>query len=187
MPMQSIRFLSGNKFKIREVKLILELKGIDVVPVDFKVHELQTVNVEELVRDKCLTAFGKASRPIFVEHTSLQIDALNGFPAGLTQVFWDTLEADRVAELFGGATDSGVKATTRIAYCDGRKVYQFEGSISGRIASEPKGDKSFQWDCIFIPDGFDETFAEMGDKKNEISMRKKAIEAFADFLKEKVE
>ncbi|HHF8283696.1 TPA: non-canonical purine NTP pyrophosphatase, partial [Klebsiella pneumoniae] len=42
----------------------------------------------------------------------------------------------------------------------------------------------FQWDCIFIPDGESETFAEMGDRKNEISMRKKAFDKFKEYLLE---
>ncbi|HIE1052061.1 TPA: non-canonical purine NTP pyrophosphatase, partial [Escherichia coli] len=48
----------------------------------------------------------------------------------------------------------------------------------------PKGPRDFQWDCIFIPDGESETFAEMGDRKNEISMRKKAFDKFKEYLLE---
>jgi XTP/dITP diphosphohydrolase len=78
--------------------------------------------------------------------------------------------------------DPAVKATTRIAYCDGKRVHQFEGEILGKISPEPRGDRAFQWDCIFIPDGETQTFAEMGEKKNEISMRRKALEEFSRFL-----
>lgn len=46
------------------------------------------------------------------------------------------------------------------------------------------GPRDFQWDCIFIPDGESETFAEMGDRKNEISMRKKAFDKFKEYLLE---
>jgi XTP/dITP diphosphohydrolase len=47
------------------------------------------------------------------------------------------------------------------------------------------GSKDFQWDCVFVPNGYSETFAQMGDRKNEISMRRKALDAFAAFLKTK--
>ncbi|WFE88157.1 non-canonical purine NTP pyrophosphatase [Roseibium porphyridii] len=161
---------------------ILTKIEITVIPVDYKINEIQTIDVPALVHDKCIKAFQKVSRPIFVEHTSLHISPLNGFPGGLTQVFWDTLEADKVAEIFGEMADSSVKATTRIAYCDGKKVHQFEGEILGKISSEPRGNRDFQWDCIFIPEGETQTFAEMGEKKNEISMRRKALEEFACFL-----
>lgn len=178
--MKSIRFLSGNALKIKEVEDILD--SINVVAVNYKINEIQTINVPELVHDKCIKAFQKVSRPIFVEHTSLHFAALNGFPGGLTQVFWDSLQADRVAEMFGTMPDPAVRATTRIAYCDGKKIYQFEGEIHGRVSPEARGDRDFQWDCIFIPDGETETFAEMGGRKNEISMRRRALEQFSGFL-----
>ncbi|MBG6158361.1 XTP/dITP diphosphohydrolase [Labrenzia sp. EL_159] len=161
---------------------ILTQAEINVIPVDYKINEIQTIDVRALVHDKCIKAFQKVRRPIFVEHTSLHISPLNGFPGGLTQVFWDTLEADRVAQIFGNMADPSVKAATRIAYCDGKKVHQFEGEILGKISPEPRGHKDFQWDCIFIPDGETQTFAEMGEKKNDISMRRKALETFARFL-----
>ncbi|MEP1340601.1 MAG: non-canonical purine NTP pyrophosphatase [Ekhidna sp.] len=181
--MNSLRFLSTNKFKIEEVRSIMSEINIEIIPVDHKINEIQTIDVSDLVYDKCIKAFQKVSRPIFVEHTSLHISSLNKFPGGLTQVFWDTLEADKVAEIFGRMSDPSVKATTRIAFCDGKKVHQFEGEIEGNISSEPRGNKDFQWDCIFIPNGKKQTFAEMGDEKNNISMRRLALEKFANFLK----
>lgn len=181
--MRNLRFLSGNPFKIKEVTEIMSTIDIDIVPVDYKIKEIQTIKVPDLVHDKCIKAFQRVSRPIFVEHTSLHISPLNGFPGGLTQVFWDTLEADRVSEIFGNVPEPNVKATTRIAYCDGKRVHQFEGEVLGKIASEPRGNRDFQWDCIFIPEGETQTFAELGDKKNDISMRRLALKRFVDFLK----
>lgn len=180
--MHTLRFLSGNKFKIKEVEDIMSKIGVAIVPVGHKISEIQTIDVAALVHDKCIKAFKKVNRPIFVEHTSLHISSLGGFPGGLTQVFWDTLQADKVSETFGRMDDASVKATTRIAFCDGRKVHQFEGEVWGKIAPEPRGDRSFQWDCVFIPDGEKETFAEMGNRKNDISMRKHALHVFSDFL-----
>jgi XTP/dITP diphosphohydrolase len=181
--MHDLRFLSGNQFKIDEVRAIMSKINIEVISVDHKINEIQTIDVAGLVHDKCIKAFQKVSRPIFVEHTSLHISPLNGFPGGLTQIFWDTLKADKVAEIFGNTADPSVKATTRIAYCDGKKVHQFEGEVHGKISSEPRGSRDFQWDCIFIPDGEKLTFAEMGEQKNDISMRRRALEKFAEFLK----
>ena len=61
----------------------------------------------------------------------------------------------------------------------------FEGKINGCITNHPKGDRTFQWDCIFIPDGKNMTFAEMGTlEKNKISMRKQALTEFAKYLNE---
>lgn len=179
-----IRFLSGNQFKIGEATTILAEANVEVVPVEVKLTELQTDDTVLLVRDKTLKAFHQLGHKIFVEQTGLFLSRMNGLPGGLTQVFWDALGPDRVCELFGQGDEVSVVAKTRIGYCDGRKVHQFEGEIGGRIASAPRGDRSFQWDCVFVPDGHQETFAEMGARKNEISMRRRALDAFAAYLKE---
>jgi XTP/dITP diphosphohydrolase len=175
-----IRFLSGNPFKIAEVKQILAPQGIEAIAVTYKIDEIQTTDVEALLRDKAIKAFQHIGRSLFVEHTGLYAEALNNFPGGLTQVFWDTLGPDRVAALFQALGNPRVTAKTHIAYIDGKKIRIFEGAVSGSFAETPRGCREFQWDCVFIPDGATNTFAEMGtDAKNEISMRKKALDAFA--------
>lgn len=184
--MRALRFLSGNQLKIREVQSILKEVKVDVISVNRKISEIQTIDVTALVHDKCIKAFAFVNQPIFVEHTSLQLASMNGFPGGLTQVFWDTLQADRVAEIFGRMEDPRVSAVTRIAYCDGRRVHQFEGKVTGKISSEVRGSRDFQWDCVFVPDGETQTFAELGDRKNDISMRRRALETFAEFLRGEV-
>lgn len=92
-----IRFLSANPFKIAEVTQILEPQGIEAVAVNHKIDEIQTTDVRALLRDKAIKAYQHIGRPLFVEHTGLYTEALNEFPGGLTQVFWDTLGPDRVA------------------------------------------------------------------------------------------
>jgi XTP/dITP diphosphohydrolase len=178
-----IRFISRNEHKLAEAAKILTPLGIDVVPINLPIEELQTDDIPRLVRDKTLRAFAKLGRPLFVEQTGLFLDRIGGLPGGLTQLFWDALGPDRMCQLFGQGENVGVLARTWIGYCDGRRVHQFEGEIRGRIASEPRGDQSFQWDCVFIPDGHDQTFAELGNCKNEISMRRKALDKFADHLR----
>lgn len=111
------------------------------------------------------------------------MSGLNGLPAGLTQIFWDQLEADRFASLVAGLGDAKVTAKTVLGYCDGHKMHLFEGAIEGTVATTPAGPTDFQWDCVFIPNGFSETFAEMGPAKDSISMRRIALDKFADHLK----
>lgn len=177
-----IRFISGNKHKIEEVTKILTPTGVEIVPVSRKIVELQTEDVERLVRDKLTKAFNLIGRPLFVEHTGLYLEGLNGLPAGLTQIFWDKLEADRFAALVEGVGNPVVVAKTVLGYCDGEKVHLFEGAVTGRVPKIPAGSRDFQWDCVFVPDGYTQTFAEMGDEKNKISMRRKALDAFAGYL-----
>ena len=179
-----LHFLSGNPHKVAEAQAILAPLGFQIVPTQTSIAEIQTDDIRVLIKNKILQAFYHVGRPVFVEHTSLMIDRMNGFPGGLTQVFWDTLGADQVSSLFGQEESAGVSAKTHIGYCDGRKIWQFEGEVRGRISPKPKGDRSFQWDCVFIPDGASETFSEMGmNRKNEISMRRLALDSFAEHLR----
>ncbi len=177
----SLLFVSKNKFKHAEATRFLSTLGIDVEASHLEIQELQTVDTEVLVKDKATRAFAALGRPLFVEHTGLYLDALNGFPGGLTQIFWDTLKKDRFAKLFASETDQ-VKAVTHIGYVDGRRVHLFRGEIAGKIVTPPRVDHGFQWDCVFQPDGYDKTFSEMGDKKNDISMRSVALMKFRDHL-----
>jgi non-canonical purine NTP pyrophosphatase (RdgB/HAM1 family) len=75
-------------------------------------------------------------------------------------------------------------AIVSIGYYDGKDTHFFEGRIDGTIVT-PRGDDRFAWDLIFMPNGYDKTFAEMSiEDKNKISMRKIAINKFKEhFLK----
>lgn len=178
-----IRFMSGNKHKIKEVQRILGPVDVDIVPISRKIEELQTQDVDALVRDKLIKAFHEIGRPLFVEHTGLYLRGLNDLPAGLTQIFWDRLEARRFADLVAALGDDKVIAKTVLGYCDGRQMHLFEGAIEGTVPRTPAGPEDFQWDCVFIPDGYTKTFAEMGAGKNDISMRRIALNKFAAHLK----
>jgi XTP/dITP diphosphohydrolase len=178
-----IRFLSSNVHKIREVEAILVPVGVSVVPVTLKIEEIQTEDVHRLVRDKALRAFERIGRPVFVEHTGLHLPGLNGLPGGLTQIFWDRLQADSFASLVKGLGSRLITAKTVIGYCDSQNLHYFEGEVSGTVAELPAGPRDFQWDCVFIPDGFSQTFAELGEKKNDISMRRLALDKFANSLR----
>lgn len=174
--------MSGNAHKISEVQRILSPSGVDIVSVSRKIEELQTDDVENLVRDKLRKAFKAIGRPLFVEHTGLYLNGLNGLPAGLTEIFWNRLEADRFVKLVEGLDDNKIIAKTILGYCDGRKIHLFEGIVEGTVPSKPQGPRDFQWDCVFIPNGYTETFAQMGTAKDNISMRRKALDKFAAYL-----
>ncbi len=173
-------FVSKNAFKHAEAAGILAPLGVTVIPDHSAIQELQTADTDALVRDKASKAFSKLGRPLFVEHTGLYLDMLNGLPGGLTEVFWETLKKDRVSELFASDKEE-VRAVTHIGYVDGRRIHVFRGEVVGRIVP-PRVDHGFQWDCVFKPDGYDQTFSEMGDLKNQVSMRRKALEQLREHL-----
>lgn len=176
-----IRFLSRNTHKIAEATRILSAYGIELEATHAEIEELQTVDTDRLIRDKALKAFEKIGHPLFVEHTGLYLDMLNGFPGGLTQVFWDQLGKEKFSKLFASPT-SRVTARTHIGYVDGRRVHVFEGEVTGKIVNPCRVDHGFQWDCVFVPNGKKQTFSEMGSRKDLISMRAKALEELARFV-----
>jgi XTP/dITP diphosphohydrolase len=178
-----LRFLTRNEGKFRELSELIDSSKYELLQDSSEINELQTEDMNLLVRDKVLKAFDKIRRPLIVDHTGLQFDLLNGFPAGLTSVFYDKLQPEGMAKIIGRSVDRKVTAVTLIGYCDGKKIHSFEGRLSGLVAEEPRGTEGFQWDTVFIPDGYDKTFAELGNrKKNEISMRRLAFNQLAAFL-----
>lgn len=180
----NIYFLSSNEHKINEVKSILDSDEITVLPVKKKISEIQSNDMKEIAVDKALKAFVSIGRPIIVEQTGLLLKDLGGLPGGLTQIFWDSLQADNFSKYFSATETAQVTAKTVIAYCDGKQIQTFEGEITGVIVCSPRGNRDFQWDCVFQPDTYEETFAEMGEKKNAISMRKIAFEKLRDYLED---
>ncbi len=177
-----IYFLSSNKYKIQEVREILSSDAITVEPVSEKISEIQSDDMHAIVKDKVIKAYKKVARPIIVEQTGLLVKEFGNLPGGLTQVFWDSLEADKFSKFFTCNKATTVVAKTVLAYCDGKGIRFFEGEVRGSIVNPPRGDRRFQWDCIFEPEGYSQTFAEMGDKKNEISMRRLALEKLKEHL-----
>jgi len=179
-----LRFLTKNVGKFTELSELLSGSKYTLLKDVTEIHELQTEDMNALARDKALRAFQIVGRPLIVDHTGLQFDLLNGFPGGLTSVFYDKLGPQGIADIVGKSKTRGVTAVTLIGYCDGRRIQIFKGELRGEIADEPRGDEGFQWDTVFVPVGFDKTFAELGDKKkNEISMRRLAFDRFAQYLK----
>ncbi len=178
-----IRFVSRNQHKLREASEILALANVKVRPLEVTIEELQTENTERLVKDKAMRAFKQVGRPLFVEHTGLYIKHLHDLPGGLTQIFWDRLQADRFCDFLGNTPDPRAIAKTIIGYTDAKRFFQFSGEISGRIAPKPAGPRGFQWDCAFIPEGHHQTFAQMGDRKHDISMRRIALDRLSKSLR----
>ena len=71
------------------------------------------------------------------------------------------------------------------APCTTPKEHLFEGRVDGTIATEKRGTAGFGYDPLFVPDGYDQSFAQLGtDIKNTISHRARAVEKLCSFLKQ---
>jgi len=124
----------------------------------------------------------------FADDTGLEIEALNGEPgvysaryAGETPSFEDNM--NKVLTNMESKTNRKANFRTVISLIIDRKETQFEGICPGNIMTEKYGDEGFGYDPIFMPDNFQETFAEMDlSVKNEISHRGLAVKKLIAFL-----
>lgn len=178
-----IYFVSSNQYKQKEVRELLasDKYTIKSISPPIPIVELQSKFLEEIVNDKVLKAFDLIHRPVIVEHTSLYLKELNELPGGLTQIFWDSLEAEKFSDLYG---NMNAVARTIVAFCDGKTIKTFDGEIKGIIANKPSGNRDFQWDCVFQPVGSNKTFSDMGEEKNRISMRRNALDKLKRYLED---
>ena len=82
-----------------------------------------------------------------------------------------------------GITDRRARFRTVISLILDGKEYLFEGVIKGEIIKEKRGDSGFGYDPIFKPEGYEQTFAELGNEtKNKISHRALAVQKLCEFL-----
>jgi XTP/dITP diphosphohydrolase len=87
-------------------------------------------------------------------------------------------------ERLAGHTDRRAQFRTVLCYRDNLRTIFAEGTCSGTIAEQPRGTYGFGYDPLFIPDGYDRTFAEMEpDEKNRISHRRRALEHLVSQLR----
>ena len=86
----------------------------------------------------------------------------------------------------GENNNRSARFRTVIALIQQGEVHEFEGIVNGQIIRERRGGEGFGYDPIFQPDGYDQTFAELGlDIKNQISHRARATRKFAEYLLKK--
>ena len=173
-----IRALLNNRFDI----ITLKEAGMNIeIP---EPHETLEKNASE----KSTTIFKLTQKDCFSEDSGLEVTALGGAPG---------VRSARYAGDSSNAADNNMLLLKNMHHIskreaqfktvisliiDGEEIL-FEGTCKGSIAYEPSGDNGFGYDPIFIPEGYNKTFAELGlAVKSKISHRKKAIEKMNDFL-----
>jgi XTP/dITP diphosphohydrolase len=165
-----IYFATTNKNKLREAR---DLLGFEIKQADLDIQEIQSMDIEEIAKDKVRKAYEIIRKPVIVEDTALYLDGWNSFPGPF--VFWvgETMGVEGICKYLG--KNRKAEAKVCVAYFDGERVETFTGSVKGEISDSVRGNR-FGFDRIFIPEGEKRTFAEMGvDEKNRISHRMKAF------------
>ncbi len=190
--MKQLVFATANAHKIAEVNRLLQ--GLyEVVP-------MHVLGITEDIPETADTLQGNAllkaqyvhqrlGIDCFAEDTGLEVEVLNGAPG---------VYSARYAGPHNDAQANMRKLLDALKGCDNRRarfrtvivlIYKgqtqlFEGIVPGHIAQVPAGTNGFGYDPIFVPQGYDRTFAQMSTaQKNAISHRSKAIARLVDFLK----
>ncbi len=164
-------FVTGNQNKLKEFEAIL---GIKLNHTDLDLDEIQSIDVEEVAIHKAKQAYQLLKESVIVEDTGLYFEELNGLPGALVKFFVKKLTLDQICSLV--KENRKATAITCIAYFDGKEVQVFRGETKGEIATGPRGNTNFGWDPIFIPEGSNQTFAEISfEEKQYSSMRGEAI------------
>jgi XTP/dITP diphosphohydrolase len=185
--MTQVLFASQNKGKQQEVgQLFTVLPDLELVfPQDFPTFadfdpEETGQTFQENAEIKAQAWFDKLDTIVVAEDTGLEIDALDGKPGLHSKRFFSGSDEDRnkeILRLLKSKKDRSAQFKTVACLLEpGKKPQFFEGIIRGRIATEISDGNGFGYDPIFIPDGYEETFAQVGSAvKNELSSRAIAI------------
>jgi len=175
-----ILFVTGNLGKVRELQEILKA---DVRQLALRLPEVQAINIDDVIKLKAEEAYKQAGKAVLVEDTGLAFDAWKGLPGALIKWFMDTVGSIGICRMLDSEKNRTATAKCTFDLFDGTNHHLFTGEVIGSVPIQPKGEFGFGWDDIFIPVGYQLTFAEMAaDEKNNISMRKIAIEKLRVFL-----
>lgn len=189
--MQTLVFATNNAHKAREVEQILG-PGFDIKTLkDIGCHEEIEETEPTLEGNALLKArYVKENYgyDCFSEDTGLEVEALEGAPGVHTARYaGETRSAEENMTLLlknlAGNSSRLARFRTVIALSFDGKETLLEGICEGRIAMEKQGTGGFGYDPVFIPEGFDQSFAELGESvKNRISHRAIATEKFKKML-----
>lgn len=192
--MRTLIFASNNAHKLREIRNLLE----NIV----EIQSLKDINLEGDIPETSDTLEGNATQKAewiynrigqdcFADDTGLEVEALDGAPgvysaryAGEGCSFADNV--NKLLKAMDGQTNRKARFRTVICFIENGEKHYFEGIVNGTIIEKGSGNMGFGYDPIFVPDGYDISFAEMPlDEKNKISHRGLATQKLVEYLKNK--
>lgn len=180
--MQTLVFATSNKDKAREAEEIL---GYPVEIQKLALDEIQSDSLEVVVRKKVIDAYTLVKRPVIVDDVGVYVDVWNGFPGPFIKFVEQNNTNDLLLYMMRNETNRNVQIVSAIGFCDGKRTEIFFGEKNGRLSIESRGTNGWGFDPVFIPQGYDKTWAEMGSEmKNSMSHRKASLERLSDFLRD---
>lgn len=184
-------FATNNAHKLEEVSEVVK-DTIDILSLnDIGCHEdiEETGNtLEENALIKARYIKEKYGYDCFGDDTGLSVDALNGAPGVYSARYAgdghdSKANIRKLLAVLNGESNRNAHFRTVIALIMDGKEYLFEGKVEGIINTEEKGTAGFGYDPVFMPNGHNNTFAELGsDVKNEISHRALAVKSLCEYL-----
>lgn len=194
----TIVFATNNNHKLSEIQDILgstiEVKSLKDIGCHVDIPETGTT-LEENAQIKANYVWDNFQTMVFADDTGLEIDALNGEPGVYSARYAGGEGHDSEANIqkvlanLQGIENRKARFRTVIAFIykdkkTGNKTTKLiEGIVDGSIITEKRGEAGFGYDAIFVPEGYDKTFGELGmDIKNSISHRARAVQQFAKEL-----
>jgi XTP/dITP diphosphohydrolase len=174
--LQEIGRILGPKFAVRGLSSRNEVAEIDESGSSY----------EENAILKAITVSRELPGLIVADDSGLEVDALGGAP-GIHSARYggaNATDEEKISKLLSELTNVHAKGDQRVArfHCvlavarDGEVLATFKGVVEGKIAERPRGAHGFGYDPVFIPNGYEQTFAELPEEvKNNISHRAKAI------------
>lgn len=187
-----IVFATNNQHKLSEICQILgdsiEVLSLKDIGCDVDIPETGST-LEENALQKAQYVYDHYHIDCFADDTGLEVDALAGAPGVYSARYAGGEGHDSEANMtkllgeLGENNNRRARFRTVIALIQQGEVHEFEGIVNGQIIRERRGGEGFGYDPIFQPDGYDQTFAELGlEVKNNISHRARATQKLADYL-----
>lgn len=184
---------TNNAHKLEEISQILgggiELLSLKDIQCTAEIPET-TDTLEGNAQQKAEYIYKHFGFDCFADDTGLEVDALNGAPGVFSARYAgndNNSEANmqKLLQNLQGTDNRKAQFRTVICLIMEGKTHLFEGICKGKIIEEKRGNTGFGYDPIFVPEGYNETFAELGnDIKNKISHRAKAVDLLCHFLKQ---
>ncbi|RTK93271.1 non-canonical purine NTP pyrophosphatase [Candidatus Saccharibacteria bacterium] len=172
--MKTITIVTGNPGKVKELQA-MATDSLEFTMHDLDIDEIQSMDLEHIVKDKAHKAYQQIKSPVIVDDVSAGLASLNGLPGPFIKFFNKTIGDDSLFKL--AKANDIVTIVCLAAYYDGENYIIGQGTITGTIV-EPRGTNGFGFDSVVIPDGQTQTMGEMsGHMKMQFSHRGKAFRA----------
>ncbi len=157
--MRIVTLVTGNKNKLREFGRLLP-EDFPYTHQGLDLDEIQSFDSIEIIADKARRAYEIIGSPVIVEDVSAGLECLNGLPGPFIKYFEERIGQEALYLLAND--DKRATITCNIGYYDGTRLVTGVGIVEGTVVPT-REDTGFGFDNVFIPNGQNLTFAEMGD------------------------